>query len=1413
MRVKKCVAVVLSLFMMFGGIPVNGQTVSANEPEELETVELTEEIEEDEEDEEISFTGKASARQMLLDMDIVDLKGKKHHISEFSEDYVVLFFGGTSCGGTTYLAKKAASMRDSGKSMKLIIMDVESSGEELDKFGEQYSILVSKNDPYNSDTLIDIYRDYIDEDYGRLVLYTPVVFVFDSDRELISVQMDPSIKEFSPIFASEQDLVPFKYEMTYMQSEARTMLDMVNSFRTGSEAWAWDEQDKNKVKYEGLEKLTYDYGLERVAMKRAAEIAVFYSHMRPSGDSCFTAYDVKGWCGENIAFNQDDANEVFVAWREDNSSYLGQGHRRNMLDPDYKYFGVAGVTINEYTYWVQEFNSVPTNTSYCEPVDTETLVEVLVDKGFISKRSLDIISDFRVKLDVGEVISLPEVQELVAFDESLPMAGQPIYGVTAQWGDYDDSIIKVDTKNNTIQALKPGETYLYATADGASDYMLVEVNAVPIKGITFENDTATIPRNYEKKFKLLPVPGNASEKISNVTYSSSDETVVTVEGNGDTVKVVSQDKEGSAVITARMGNYTAYMRINVAALVKFKEEKVELIAKAGTTRNLEISLDDSYKESELKWSSSDTSLVKVDKGVITILKSLDEKKEVDITVSTKDKLFKDTCKVTLLPWSRAKAPKANIPSGDVEEGTTVLFAVNDPDTKIYYTIDYNAKDGIDEPSFDKNGDPGPGTSLYEEAVTVDKSMYITLISRKEGLQDSKPVTYKYNVTYDWGDVDSKKLQALFGQPQMVPKGLWYTFGSDSKGYTEVYTESAATDLHFGYTGAAIVFNEDILVFHGNRRLWENRDYVVSYANNKNCGPADDSKAPTVIISGKGSYGKAATFKYSIDKADLAGAEISSEKSIAVLEGTKLSTIKPQIIFEGRQLSSKKDVKVVFYKDSVSEENMVTDPSKQAVRSGEEYVAVAEACEDGNYTGRVKDTVSITVISKSDKAFASLSKAKITIPKVAYDKDGVDVSQLFSEGKAVVKSGKNTLAYGQDYIVLSDKLYDAGKHSIIIQGTGKATEGNTCYVGEKKATLEITGIKALKVKVACLNKTPEYSGKKLTLSDLYKEDKTGFEKVTLYTSYDGEMLVLSEGEDYDVTMDNSGSTGKLNVKFRLKGRFSGSIVKTVDVKAANLANAVVTAEDTRYSKAGATTKITVKYGDMTLREGIDYLVSYKNNKKVASKDEANAPTAVIKGTGNFTGTGSTTFSVEKAIFEDSVTLTAQDKFFNPKAKKGYYLSAPQLENGGQPVTLEKSDLHYYDVATGKELTAEDEFTVGMAVEIRLTVTCSPDSSYEAGTYELKNYYRILDSGMDIQKATVKVNNPAALVFNNGKAVVPIKSEDLTVKLGKTVLSSSDYDIVSVTGNRFLGTAKVKLRGKGSYGGTKSFTFKVYSRTLK
>jgi hypothetical protein len=74
--------------------------------------------------------------------------------------------------------------------------------------------------------------------------------------------------------------------------------------------------------------------------------------------------------------------------------------------------------------------------------------------------------------------------------------------------------------------------------------------------------------------------------------------------------------------------------------------------------------------------------------------------------------------------------------------------------------------------------------------------------------------------------------------------------------------------------------------------------------------------------------------------------------------------------------------------------------------------------------------------------------------------------------------------------------------------------------------------------------------------------------------------------------------------------------------------------------------------------------------------------------------------------------------------------------------------------------------------------------------------------------------AKFVFQNGEAVIPLRESDIvvTIKGRNTPLGADDFEIMSVSDNRFMGTATVILRGKGEYGGTKTLTFKIGAMSL-
>lgn len=126
----------------------------------------------------------------------------------------------------------------------------------------------------------------------------------------------------------------------YMDSYAEQVLGIVNTRRAEA----------------GLEPLTMNYTLVSAAKVRAAEIVQSFSHTRPNGTSCFTAWDEAGvgysGAGENLAAGQWSAESAMNAWMN------SEGHRANILNGSFTQIGIACYYDPDSPYgyyWVQCF--------------------------------------------------------------------------------------------------------------------------------------------------------------------------------------------------------------------------------------------------------------------------------------------------------------------------------------------------------------------------------------------------------------------------------------------------------------------------------------------------------------------------------------------------------------------------------------------------------------------------------------------------------------------------------------------------------------------------------------------------------------------------------------------------------------------------------------------------------------------------------------------------------------------------------------------------------------------------------------------------------------------------------------------------------------------------------------------------
>ena len=173
---------------------------------------------------------------------------------------------------------------------------------------------------------------------------------------------------------------------------------------------------------------------------------------------------------------------------------------------------------------------------------------------------------------------------------------------------------------------------------------------IPVQNVELKERILMLDLVESHKLKATIIPKNATNK--NVTWSSSDESVVTVDQNGN-VKAIS---EGNATITITTedGNKTTTCEITVAknlihvTSVKLDQSIVHYCLTTDTpNRQLTATiLPEDATNKNVVWSSSNESVVHINfYGKNIIYFGATSVGIATITVTTLDGLFTDTCKI------------------------------------------------------------------------------------------------------------------------------------------------------------------------------------------------------------------------------------------------------------------------------------------------------------------------------------------------------------------------------------------------------------------------------------------------------------------------------------------------------------------------------------------------------------------------------------------------------------------------------------------------------------------------------------------------------------------------------------------------------------------------------------------------
>ena len=310
------------------------------------------------------------------------------------------------------------------------------------------------------------------------------------------------------------EIIPVNISVKYGQTEGRKIFDMINEMRTDSfDAWCWNEDNETKTRYDNLNELAYDYDLERIATKRAAELALLFDHGRPNGESFFSIYEEEGItyraAGENIAMGYRTAEAVNAAWREDGEPYNGQGHRRNMLNPKFNCVGIGHVYLDGCHYWVEEFAyRTSVNTTETIANDSEQTMSLSVPKSKVTglKVAFDKTS---YSLRTGESIEVKLTAKLTVFGSDTIVTDLPAISVN------DPSIATYS--NGKITGVAEGSTTLTASLYGLTAADMPTINVYRCEHHWDQGEIiteATCTEEGEKKFTCSICGDEKTEKVS-----------------------------------------------------------------------------------------------------------------------------------------------------------------------------------------------------------------------------------------------------------------------------------------------------------------------------------------------------------------------------------------------------------------------------------------------------------------------------------------------------------------------------------------------------------------------------------------------------------------------------------------------------------------------------------------------------------------------------------------------------------------------------------------------------------------------------------------------------------------------------------------------------------------------------------
>ena len=568
---------------------------------------------------------------------------------------------------------------------------------------------------------------------------------------------------------------------------------------------------------------------------------------------------------------------------------------------------------------------------------------------------------------------------------------------------------------------------------------------------------------------------------------------------------------------------------------------------------------------------------------------------------------------------------------------------------------------------------------------------------------------------------------------IIPDGLW------ASGIQDEYE----------YTGSPIT--PQIKVYYGSILLRKGAEYTVSYKNNKNAGTA------TITISGKGNFSGKCTAEFAITPLEIADGDVDIAEGLY----NKGKEVKPvvTVIHDGVTLKAGRDYKLEY---------------APITTVGEREIKVIGT---GNYTG---EAVGKFIVRDAETPL--LKSSVIAGLKKNYTLD--EIKALEEDSSQLIVTLNKKQLDSEDYTFKFENCNRIGKGTIVI-----LPSGNGHYAGEKRVSVTIVGKKL--GSIVLTNATCMYNGEEAAPEvKVYTGSKGTGEQVpenAYEFSFNNDPVNAGTYTITAVADTAKGYSGKTSAKLKITPRpiTDEGITVTLPETVAYTKGAVRPSPVVTYTNGAST---------LSLREGIDYTISYANNKQVGA---VKAPTFTIAGKGNFSGKRAPQeFTVVKKDISE-LAVSCADIAANPKKKGAYYCSKPVIYDVNGTALKENTDyrVRYIRLDTEEEIARTDVLPEGTRIRAEITACERNYTGSKQATYlitsEVKNISKAKAAKIQNQNYTGKAIEPDAL--------------DLT--LDKHLVEGQDYVITSYYNNVNKGTASVRIEGIGSYSGCKILKFKI------